>query len=610
MKKLAVLLSILITLFVAASVWVWQTDVRYATRIVPGVVVGDLPLGGMEPEGARSAVRRAFTPFPAPSVRLRAGDRVWTVHPEQMGVQVDADAIVERAMRIAHRGDWRQRLSDRLECRLHGCPVPLLYTFDDGTTDYFLAHVAQQIDRPLREPRLRVEANRVVIEPGSNGVVLDVEATRAKLYQAFRDGNAEPVEAVVRVQKPIPIDMEGTRESVQRLLAHDLLLVLDDAGETRTFTLTRQALAGMVVWKREYHSQSVRWLASIDESRLEAWVEGLKKAVFKEPKDARLDFDEASGQVVVLTSSVAGRKLNVESTVKRIMDALEARGERVSLAVDRIKPEVDEADIPEMGIREVVGQATTSFRGSRPGRVQNIKVSAERFRGVVIPPGGVFSFNEHIGPVDAEHGFVESLIIKGDRTAVGIGGGVCQVSTTLFQAAFWAGLPILERWAHGYIVRWYGDPGMDATVYTPNVDLKFTNNTGHYLLIKPVIDEKKGTLTFRLYGTSPGWQVRIAERKVEDMKPPPPAIYEENPKLPKGTIKQVEWPKPGEKVTIVREVVKDGKVISRDEFVSVYTPWPARFEYGPGTVIPTPTPLPSPTSAATAEATATLTPTP
>ena len=599
MKKLAILVSILITLGVAASVWVWQTDVRYATRIVPGVAVQDLPLGELDRESAIAAVQRAFTPFPAPPIRLRAGDRIWTVRPEQMGVKVDASAIVERAMRIAHEDGWRERLSKRLDCRLHGCSVPLLYTFDDGTTDYFLAHVSQQVDRPLKEPSLRIEGGRVAVDPGSEGEVLDVEATRERLYAAFRSGETGPVEAVVKKQKPIPIDLQSTKESAQRLLAHDIVLTLDDGGDTKTFTLTRQTLAGMVVWEPDYSSKSVRWLASIDENRLKGWVEGLKDAVRKAPKDARLDFDEASGKVVVLQASVPGRKLDVDATVKRIMEALKAGNGKVPLALERIKPEVDEADIPKMGIREVVGEATTYFRGSRPGRVQNIKVSAERFRGLVIPPGGVFSFNDHIGPVDAAHGFVESLIIKGDRTAVGIGGGVCQVSTTLFQAAFWAGLPILERWAHGYIVRWYGDPGLDATVYTPNVDLKFENNTGYYLLIKPLVDEKKGSLTFKLYGTSSGWQVRIAERKVEDIEPPPPPIYKENPDLPKGTIKQVEWPKPGEKVTVVREVVKDGKVTSRNKFVSVYTPWPARFEYGPGTVIPTPTPVPSPTPEAT-----------
>ncbi len=610
MRRLAIAFSILIAVAAAASAWVWQVDASYATRIVPGVVVRDLPLGGMSREEAEAAVRRAFTPFPASPIVLQAGGKTWEVRPEQLGVQVDADAIVQRAMAIGHEPGWMDRWRERLQVRLHGYSIPLLYTFDDGTTDYFLAHVAQQVDIPLRKPHFLITGSQVAIELGQEGKALDISATRKKLYRAFREGKSGTVQAVVKRQQPIHVDLERTRESVQKLLAHDIILTIPGSETTRTFTLTRRTLAGMIVWKTVYSEDGVRWEADLDKDALTQWVEGLSKEVYRDPKDALLDFDETTGKVVVLAPSVPGEKLDPETTVKRIMAAIEASRGRVTIAVFPVKPEVDDSDIPQMGIREVVGEATTSFRGSKPGRVQNIKVSAERFRGLVIPPDGVFSFNDHIGPINAEHGFVESLIIKGDRTAVGIGGGVCQVSTTLFQSAFWAGLKILERWAHGYIVSWYGEPGMDATVFTPNVDLKFLNNTGHYLLIKPIVDEKKGKLTFRLYGTSPGWKVRIAERKVEDVKPPPPPLYEENPDLPKGTIKQVEWPKPGEKVTIVREVVKGDEVISKDSFVSVYTPWPARFDYGPGTMLPTPVPTAAPTETSTSMPTAAPTETP
>ena len=118
-------------------------------------------------------------------------------------------------------------------------------------------------------------------------------------------------------------------------------------------------------------------------------------------------------------------------------------------------PAISSANLDELGIKELVSEATSYFKGSSAGRVHNIDLSASKFQNVIIPPGEIFSFNEHLGDVSAEAGYDESLIIFGNRTTVGIGGGVCQVSTTVFRAAFFGGFEIVERWAHGYRVGWY-----------------------------------------------------------------------------------------------------------------------------------------------------------
>ena len=154
-----------------------------------------------------------------------------------------------------------------------------------------------------------------------------------------------------------------------------------------------------------------------------------------------------------------------------------------------------------MGIVEQISEGTTYFRGSTRERVQNIVTAANKLRGVVIPPGEEFSFNKRVGDVTAANGFVDSLIIRGDRTETGVGGGVCQVSTTVFRAAFWGGYPVLERYPHGYVVSWYGEPGLDASIFTPDVDFRFRNDTGSFLLIQPEVDTAKGRITFYFYGT-------------------------------------------------------------------------------------------------------------
>ncbi|MXZ20552.1 MAG: vancomycin resistance protein, partial [Caldilineaceae bacterium SB0665_bin_25] len=208
-----------------------------------------------------------------------------------------------------------------------------------------------------------------------------------------------------------------------------------------------------------------------------------------------------------------------------------------------------------------------------------------------------------LAPASGANGFEDSAINGGDRTAVGVGGGVCQVSTTVFRAALEGGFPFLERHNHGYVVSWYGDPGFDATIYTPYVDLRFLNDTDAHLLIQPVVDSAEGVLSFRFYGTKPDRVVEIGEAVYEDVKQPGAPIYQEDASLEAGQIKQVEWAKEGLTATVIRKVTENG-VTREDPIRSVYRPWNAMFLYGPGTVIPGVTDVEEPTPAPTAEASA------
>jgi vancomycin resistance protein YoaR len=268
---------------------------------------------------------------------------------------------------------------------------------------------------------------------------------------------------------------------------------------------------------------------------------------------------------------------------------------QAKLTVVDVPPAVDADRIAEMGIRELVASGTTYFKGSSAARIRNIEVAAAQFDGVVVPPDGIFSFNKIVESVTSANDFEDSLIIWGDQTVVGVGGGVCQVSTTVFRAAYAAGLPIVERYNHGYIVDWYGEPGQDATVFTPSVDFKFRNDTGAYLLIEPIVDSVAGEVTFNFYGTTPDRVVTIAAPVRSDIKEPEPPTYTVDESLAEGQKKQVEWEKPGMTVTIQRTIVENGTTRT-DTLTSRYVPWRAQYLVGPGTDIPaTPTPTAEPT---------------
>jgi len=270
------------------------------------------------------------------------------------------------------------------------------------------------------------------------------------------------------------------------------------------------------------------------------------------------------------------------------------------LALTEVAPAVDSNRVAEMGIRELVASSSTYFAGSSASRVRNIEVAAEKFEGVVVPPGGIFSFNEIVRDVSSANGFEDGLVIWGDRTAVGVGGGVCQVSTTVFRTAYEGGFPIVERVNHGYVVGWYGDPGMDATIFTPYVDFKFRNDTGAYLLLDPVVDTVNGVMTFNFYGTRPNRTVTVSKPQITNIVQPQPPQYVVDESLAPGAQEQVDWAKEGMDVTVTRTIVEDGTTRT-DTLTSKYEPWRAVYTVGPGTDIPA---TPTPEAAATPETTA------
>jgi vancomycin resistance protein YoaR len=303
------------------------------------------------------------------------------------------------------------------------------------------------------------------------------------------------------------------------------------------------------------------------------------------------------GMLVPIVESVPGQTLDITATVSLIETAANSDQRTAPLPLTLVSPSVSSEDGQQLGIVELIGEGTTSFAGSSASREQNIAVGASQFDGVLVAPGETFSFNHYLGEVTAEKGYEESIIIWGNTTRADVGGGLCQVSSTAFRAAFWSGLPITERWAHAFRVSYYEPPkGMDATIYSPSVDLKWVNDTGHHVLIQTYVDRVNDTLTFRYYGTNPGRTVERDGPYESNHIEHGPAVYRDDPTRPEGETKQIEWAKDGLDVTVNRIIKEGGVEVRRDTFFSRYQPWQAVYLVGTkgaeteGEGTPTPTP--------------------
>lgn len=239
-----------------------------------------------------------------------------------------------------------------------------------------------------------------------------------------------------------------------------------------------------------------------------------------------------------------------------------------------------------LGVRELISEATTTFYGSIPSRIYNIAHASAKLDGVLIPPATTFSFLKTMGEISARTGFREAYVIVGDKTETGVGGGVCQTSTTLFRAAYFAGLPILERRPHSYQVGYYRPTGLDAAVYSPTQDLKFKNDTPGHILIQTQV--RGYSVTYRFFGTkdrSTTWSAPV----VRNVIPAPPTRFIVDASLRYGQRKQIDFSAPGAQVTVYRTVTFDDGRVVKDSLFSQYRPWAAVYLVGP-----TPPPPPKP----------------
>lgn len=594
---------------------------RYYDRVYEGVYTEGIPLGGLTVDEAADAIRDALTPYPGAAVTLRYGAQAWELAPADLGVDVNAAATAAAAFAVGRYEPvltYESSLLDLLTNLLYdlmdqwyalntGIDIEPVLRVDDARLSATLRAIAADVDLAPQEGQISIDGLRATGTPGKLGRQVNLNATRTALMELVAAGKGGSAPLVVRELRPTVIAVDDALQRAQALADRRLVLVAETLDGRQEHPIDAARLAEWLQLTPTIGPDGgVDLGMTLNRERVAALVSELAGQLDRPMRDGTIDWD---GQgVVVLAHSERGQQLDVEASVAAIEAALVgevapaasvAAGEvgateHITLPMTLLEPRVDTARVAEMGIVELVSEGVSSFRGSPAERVHNIVTAADKFQHVVVPPGEVFSFNQNVGSVSAANGFTDALVIAGDRTAVGIGGGVCQVSTTAYRAAFFGGFPIVERHAHGYVVGWYGEPGMDASIYTPSVDFRFRNDTQHYLLIKSYVNTAKGTLTFRIYGTKPGRSVEMVRQPATNVQPAPPPLYQEDAKLAKGQIKQVDWAVKGMDVVIKRVIRYADGAVKEENIVSKYRPWRAIYLYGPGTTVP------GKTSAATA----------
>jgi len=579
----------------------------YAGRIFQGVSVNGVDVSGLTTQEAADHLSQSISyPFTG-RVVFQDGAKIWVANPNDLGMFLDAQTSALAAYNVGRAGGALQRLGDRVRTWTSGVDLAPVFIFDERAAEIYLKGIAAEVDRSIIEASLGVSGVDVVVRSGQIGRTMDVPAALDALNLQLPTMTDGIIPLVVAETAPFILDVSAQAELARNILSAPLVLQVPSAtaSDPGPWTFEPDALAAMLAIERVNVNGLEQYQVGISSQALRTFLEGIAPSLVQYPENARFIFNDETRQLDLLQGASIGRSLDVETTITLINQKLAEGVHTLELDMEYTNPAVtDDATAEQLGIGEAVSVYTSYFYGSSAERIQNISIASARFHGLLVAPGQTFSMASTLGDVSLDTGYTEALIIYGDRTIQGVGGGVCQVSTTLFRTVFFGGYQIDQRYAHAYRVSYYEmnangsiNPnlaGLDATVFAPVVDFKFTNDTPYWLLMETYVDASARTLTWKFYSTSDGRSVEWSTTGPQNIVDPPEPLYEENAALSKGVIKQVDWEAEGADITVSRIVWRDGAQIHIDSITTHYLPWRAVYQYGPGTDIPTPEPTEEP----------------
>jgi vancomycin resistance protein YoaR len=593
-QVVAAFVSGLALFFALMIAWVVGYQLLYAGRIFPGVSVAGVDLSGMRPSDAAVKLNETLSYPITGKILFKDGEKAWMASPAQLGMVFDPSASALTAYKLGRSGGLFGAISGQMRAGGRGVSVSPVIVFDERVAHQYLTQIGSQINQALQEGMLKLEGTNVVAQPGQVGRELKIEATLVYLTGQLQTFSDSEVPLVVQEIQPQILDVSAQAEAAHQLLSQPLTLAIPNAaqGDPGPYIYNPEVLANLLTVQRVQNGDQNGLQVALSPRGIRDLLVPIKSQVDRFPSDAKFIFNDTTLQLDLMEDSRIGRTLDVDASIQAINDAI-GRGEHTAtLVINEAQPRVAAtATAQELGITQLLYSEMSYFYGSSPERIQNIEAAAKQFHGILVAPGETFSMGEHLGDVSLDNGFAEALIIYGGRTIKGVGGGVCQVSTTLFRAVFNAGFPIVERTPHAYRVSYYEmtasggvDPrlaGLDATVYFPLVDFKFTNDSPYWILMETYVNVSARTLQWKFYSTSDGRSVTWDTTGPTNVVSAPEPMFEENPELSKNEMKQVDWAANGAEVNVTRTVWKNGAVYFQDTVTTHYEPWQAVCQYGP-----------------------------
>jgi vancomycin resistance protein YoaR len=581
-------------------------------RVQPGVRVGSVAVGAMTPEQAQAALATRFEASSKTPVTLTFGSQRWKVAGPDVGAQLDTTGAVAAAMAVGRSGDFFGDLGARASALLGGVDVESHVTGEAAKLASLLDKVDATVALPARDASVSVAGTTVTFITSKTGRMLERDATGRAVLDAFL--STDHAAAVVDVPAGVAVVDADARQAyadAQKLVAGPVAVTYGK----KTVAVPRETVAGWVTFTRRpaqapaielstpaaetsaaassEPSQTATprrmvLVASFDSARVGRAIAALTSGVGHPARNA--SFKIVGNKITVVPSQI-GQGPDLASLAADLATRCVSGSSRSAvLRLVTTQPALTTGAAQQMGISDRISSFTTTYSTANPARTNNVHLLAKTFDGKLVPPGGVFDFNQTAGERTAAKGYQEAPAIVNGKLVPELGGGVCQVGTTFFNTVFFSGLPILERHNHSFYISHY-PKGRDCTVSWGGPDFKFKNDTAGWLLIRT--STTASSLTISLYGTDPGYDVQYSTGQFTNVVPFK-VDQVKDPTLDKGIKIITDGGVNGCRIVVTRTVYKGATVVRTDEFVSIYDPKDETVRVGtkvaskPATTTPTP----------------------
>lgn len=551
----------------------------YAQDIFPGIWIGGIDFSGKTEAEARQILNDQIAQLDASGITIfYNGDtqHIDSTISTQSAVDTafplylfDSDSALQTMIDYGRGPNGLQNSWNRLRALIAPQRFHVAIAFQDTHFTAALRNQYGKNETPAVDAGLAVnDAGEFIVTPSSVGSVF--------LYETY----VNSVKAQLSNLTPPEITLALTPEYPQVTEAQ-VTQFLSDAERVRSgapYTLTWEdqswkISADDVAKSLAVQPQDGKYALQFTSAGLDDVLQKVKSAIDIEAKDARFAIQD--GKVSEFQESTVGRTVDVDALLQTLNSIISGtQSGAVVLAVKDVEPEVTESEAESLGITELVAVAHTDFSGSPTNRRKNIANGVRLLSGILIKPGETFSLVKALSPITAANGYLPELVIKGNRTIPEVGGGLCQIGTTMFRVALNAGLPIVARTNHSYRVSYYEPPvGMDATIYDPAPDFKFTNDYGNYLLLQGHVDGNE--LYFEFWGTKDDRKVEMTDPKIYNITTPGPTKYIETEDLAPGEQKCIEHAHNGASAEFTYTVTYPNGEKKEKTFYSKYKAWQA-----------------------------------
>lgn len=508
-------------------------NLAYANKVLPGVRANGVQVAGLTQAQAQVTIKSGTTTYLTKTLTVNYGSAAkLTATPTQLGVSYNSPAAAQLAINYGRTGNPIVRLYQQLRVLVDRPTLVLSFQYNNTQLSSVVQPIVDAVASPVSNASLAAGSQVTPAQAGNrlntamliwdldynigNLSTTPIIATIGGVTPTISTASLQAVAPQAATYLAAPVTLNLSNGTSQTIPASQIATWLQPNSTAAASTSLQGRLASLSPVIATIQPVTI----TLSSAAIQNYIATLASQVDVSPVNAQLTVN-SSNQVSVFVPSSNGAQLDQTQATAVLTSAIKASGtgRTVAVTVNTLTPTVNEANLNSLGINQLISVGYTTFPEGPADRLQNIAAGASKFNNDLIAPGQTFSFDTTLGPVDDATGFDPALVIENGTVTTADGGGLCQVSTTMYRAALLAGLPITERTNHSFVVSYYTSfsttnlfgpnagqsygadiPGLDATIYLPSPDLQFTNNTGHYILIQTQLGY--GYLKFNFYGTA------------------------------------------------------------------------------------------------------------